>query len=159
SGRDCDLLMLAATFGGSPEDPDAEGLMLLRRLREQPAAPAVIALAEAGHQLTAGGAPRRGAGDYPPQRVLTPRRPSTPVRVALRRVERRVARRLASLANLARDGARRASEEAVTEGDTVEPPAGDKAVPAAAGASKAATADVAAGAEGVLTPSSVAELL
>ena len=53
SGRDCDLLMLAAAFGASPEDPQSQGLSLLRRLREQPATPAVIALAEDGNELTA----------------------------------------------------------------------------------------------------------
>src|SRR5439155_19155626 len=37
SGRDCDLLLLAAVFGSSPEDPQSPGLSLLRRLREQPA--------------------------------------------------------------------------------------------------------------------------
>ncbi len=103
SGRDCDLLMLAASFGASPEDPDAHGLTLLRRLREQPATPAVIALAEEGNELTAVRALQLGAVDYLPKRLLTPERLSTAVRVALRRVERRVARRLASLANLARD--------------------------------------------------------
>jgi DNA-binding response OmpR family regulator len=103
SGRDCDLLMLAASFGASPEDPDAHGLTLLRRLREQPATPAVIALAEQGNELTAVRALQLGAVDYLPKRLLTPERLSTAVRVALRRVERRVARRLASLANLSRD--------------------------------------------------------
>jgi DNA-binding response OmpR family regulator len=104
SGRDCDLLMLAASFGASPEDPGAHGLTLLRRLREQPATPAVIALADAGNELTAVRALQLGAVDYLPKRLLTPERLSTAVRVALRRVERRVARRLASLANLSRDG-------------------------------------------------------
>ena len=103
SGRDCDLLMLAASFGASPEDPGAHGLRLLRRLREQPATPAVIALAEDGNELTAVRALQLGAVDYLPKRLLTPERLSTAVRVALRRVERRVARRLASLANLSRD--------------------------------------------------------
>jgi eukaryotic-like serine/threonine-protein kinase len=103
SGRDCDLLMLAASFGGSPEDPGAHGLTLLRRLRDQPATPAVIALAEEGNELTAVRALQLGAVDYLPKRLLTPERLSTAVRVALRRVERRVARRLASLANLSRD--------------------------------------------------------
>jgi DNA-binding response OmpR family regulator len=103
SGRDCDLLMLAAAFGASPEDPGAHGLTLLRRLREQPATPAVIALAEEGNELTAVRALQLGAVDYLPKRLLTPERLSTAVRVALRRVERRVARRLASLANLSRD--------------------------------------------------------
>src|SRR5499427_10385726 len=99
SGRDCDLLMLAAPFGMSPEDPGAHGLTLLRRLRDQPATPAVIALADEGNELTAVRALQLGAVDYLPKRLLTPERLSTAVRVALRRVERRVARRLASLAN------------------------------------------------------------
>ena len=103
SGRDCDLLMLAAPFGASPEDPGAHGLTLLRRLRDQPATPAVIALAEDGNELTAVRALQLGAVDYLPKRLLTPERLSTAVRVALRRVERRVARRLASLAHLSRD--------------------------------------------------------
>jgi DNA-binding response OmpR family regulator len=167
SGRDCDLLMVAASFGGSPEDPDAEGLMLLRRLREQPAAPAVIALAEGGNELTAVRALQLGAVDYLPKRLLTPERLSTAVRIALRRVERRVARRLASLATVSRDGARKDEEPAVTAGDTVEPPAAGKSA-AADDAARAAAGD-AAGASveggpkpaeaGVLAPSSVAELL
>src|SRR4029077_12669577 len=102
SGRDCDLLMLAAPFGASPEDPGAHGLTLLRRLRDQPATPAVIALADEGNELTAVRALQLGAVDYLPKRLLTPERLNTAVRVALRRVERRVARRLASLANLSR---------------------------------------------------------
>jgi DNA-binding response OmpR family regulator len=100
SGSDCDVLMLSAGFGSSPEDPQAHGLSLLRRLRVQPATPAVIALAEDGNELTAVRALQLGAVDYLPKRLLTPERLSTAVSVALRRVERRVARRLASLANL-----------------------------------------------------------
>jgi len=108
SGRDCDLLLLAAAFGSAPEDPEATGLTLLRRLRDQPATPAVIALAETGNELTAVRALQLGAVDYLPKRLLTPERLSTAVRVALRRVERRVARRLASLAQLSREAARHA---------------------------------------------------
>jgi DNA-binding response OmpR family regulator len=103
SGSDCDLLMLSAAFGSGPEDPQAHGLSLLRRLRVQPATPAVIALAEDGNELTAVRALQLGAVDYLPKRLLTPERLSTAVSVALRRVERRVARRLASLANLTRE--------------------------------------------------------
>jgi DNA-binding NarL/FixJ family response regulator len=105
SGRDCDLLLLAAGFGASPEDPAAQGLTLLRRLREQPATPAVIALAEDGNELTAVRALQLGAVDYIPKRLLSPERLNTSVKVALHRVERRVARRLASLANLSREAA------------------------------------------------------
>jgi DNA-binding response OmpR family regulator len=114
SGRDCDLLMLVACFGQG-ENPDAQGLRLLRRLREQPASPAVIVIAEDGNELTAVRALQLGAIDYLPKRFLTPERLSTAVRVALRRVERRVQRRLASLANVSRDAqrnARAASEPA-----------------------------------------------
>ena len=116
SGRDCDLLMLSACFGTSPEDPGAHGLTLLRRLREQPATPAVIALAQDGNELTAVRALQLGAVDYLPKRLLTPERLSTAVRIALRRVERRVARRLASLANLSRDAGLNAANAA--EGTT-----------------------------------------
>jgi len=84
SGRDCDLLLLGAAFGSSPEDPDAHGLKMLRGLREQPAAPAVIALASDGNELTAVRALQLGAVDYLPKRLLTPERLSTAVRVARR---------------------------------------------------------------------------
>ncbi|HXW74430.1 MAG TPA: protein kinase [Steroidobacteraceae bacterium] len=128
SGRDCDLLMLAAPFGSSPEDPGSHGLTLLRRLREQPATPAVIAIAEDGNELTAVRALQLGAVDYLPKRLLTPERLGTAVRVALRRVERRVARRLASLANLARDAARQARGSAPSVPEVF--PAEAAAVPA-----------------------------
>lgn len=103
SGRDCDLLLLGCRFGTSPEDPNSPGLALLRRLRDQPAAPAVIAIAEDGNELTAVRALQLGALDYLPRKLLTAERLSTAVRVALRRVERRVQRRLASLANIEHD--------------------------------------------------------
>jgi DNA-binding response OmpR family regulator len=145
SGRDCDLLMLAATFGASPEDPQSHGLTLLRRLREQPATPAVIALADEGNELTAVRALQLGAVDYLPKRLLTPERLSTAVQVALRRVERRVARRLASLANLSRDAARHAAVAA---------PAGDEA-PAA----EVAAAEALPPSSEPLPPSGIAALL
>ena len=150
SGRDCDLLLLAATFGSSPDDPQSQGLSLLRRLREQPAAPAVIALAEDGNELTAVRALQLGALDYLPKRLLTPERLSTAVRIALRRLERRVARRLASLANLSRDQALQAGA-APGPAPSAEPPVaegGDSAVSAAAAvAGAAAAAEPAAGSE------------
>jgi CheY-like chemotaxis protein len=151
SGRDCDLLMLAANFGSSPEDPAAHGLTLLRRLREQPATPAVIALAEDGNELTAVRALQLGAVDYLPKRLLTAERLSTAVLVALRRVERRVARRLASLANLSRNQAVN-SDPAVTAA-----PAASAAAPAGAG--EAAPAAGADGAGEALQPAGVAALL
>jgi eukaryotic-like serine/threonine-protein kinase len=142
SGRDCDLLLLAASFGISPEDPEAHGLTLLRRLREQPATPAVIVIAESGNELTAVRALQLGAVDYLPKRLLTPERLSTAVRVAMRRVERRVARRLASLANLSR--------EALKKGAAVAPEASGPTAAQAPAAPDGAAA---------LPPSGVAELL
>src|SRR5438874_2098951 len=146
SGRDCDLLLLAAVFGSSPEDPQSPGLSLLRRLREQPATPAVIALAEDGNELTAVRALHLGALDYLPKRLLTPERLSTAVRVALRRVERRVARRLASLANLSRDQALRAPESGAP------PAAGELSALSAAEAAASAAAPAAASAAAAAAP-------
>jgi hypothetical protein len=148
SGRDCDLLMLAASFGASPEDPGAHGLTLLRRLREQPATPAVIALAEEGNELTAVRALQLGAVDYLPKRLLTPERLSTAVRVALHRVERHVARRLASLANLSCDAELIAADGA------------EQTVPPSAGGAAGDAGRTGSGAEGAtLQPSGIAALL
>jgi DNA-binding response OmpR family regulator len=128
SGRDCDLLMLSVRFGSSPDDPQSQGLALLRRLRDQPASPAVIAIAEDGNELTAVRALQLGAVDYLPKRLLTPERLNTAVRIALRRVERRVARRLASLANMSRDAALRARDAAAAQESTADtPPANARA--------------------------------
>jgi DNA-binding response OmpR family regulator len=132
SGRDCDLLMLGASFGACPEDPAAHGLTLLRRLREQPATPAVIALAAGGNELTAVRALQLGAVDYLPKRLLTPERLSTAVRVALRRVERRVARRLASLANLSRDAEFNGANDAERTAPPAAAGAGEPGSPGAA---------------------------
>ena len=132
SGRDCDLLMLAASFGHSPEDPEAQGLTLLRRLRDQPATPAVIALADDGNELTAVRALQLGAVDYLPKRLLTPERLSTAVRVALHRVERRVARRLASLANLSRDAEFNGADDAEDTAPPAAEGAGEPGRPGAA---------------------------
>lgn len=100
SGRDCDIMLFTASFGSSPEDPKARGLELLRRLRGKPVFPAVIALAEDGNELTAVRALQLGAVDYLPKRLLTPERLNTSVRLALRRIEKRVQRKLASLAHV-----------------------------------------------------------
>ena len=101
TGRECDVLLLAASFGTSPEDPEAHGLDLLRKLRARNVASAVIALADDGNELTAVRALQLGAADYLPKRLLTPDRLKTSVRIALRRIEQRVARRLADLAHTA----------------------------------------------------------
>ena len=95
---ECDLLLFSAKFGSSPEDPAATGLDLLRQFRARPNFPPVIAVAEDGNELTAVRAVQLGALDYLPKRFLTPDRLNTSVSLALRRVERRIARRLAKLA-------------------------------------------------------------
>jgi len=125
SGRDCDLLLLCCPFGTSPEDPNSPGLSLLRRLRDQPAAPAVVAIAEDGNELTAVRALQLGALDYLPKKLLTPERLSTSVRVALRRVERRVARRLASLAHIEQDRVAQAAKDAAAAAQNAKGRVGD----------------------------------
>src|SRR5580693_3365822 len=100
SGRDCDIILLTASFGSSPEDPKARGLELLRRLRGRAIFPAVITLAEEGNELTAVRALQLGAVDYLPKRLLTPERLNTSVRLALRRIEKRVQRKLTSLVHV-----------------------------------------------------------
>jgi DNA-binding response OmpR family regulator len=95
---ECDLILLTASFGEHPEDPRAEGIGLLRSFRARANFPAILALAEEGNELTAVRALQLGAVDYLPKRLLTPERLGTAVRLALRRIERRVARRQAKIA-------------------------------------------------------------
>ena len=95
---ECDLVLLTAGFGEHPDDARAAGISLLRSFRSRPNFPAVLALAEDGNELTAVRALQLGAVDYLPKRLLTPERLGTAVRLALRRIERRVARRHAKLA-------------------------------------------------------------
>jgi eukaryotic-like serine/threonine-protein kinase len=119
TGRECDVLLLAASFGTGPEDPEARGLDLLRKLRTRNVTSAVIALADDGNELTAVRALQLGAVDYLPKRLLTPERLKTSVRVALRRIEQRVARRLADLAQTAQvialDAAQQPAQEPARE--------------------------------------------
>jgi eukaryotic-like serine/threonine-protein kinase len=104
--RDCDLVILCAAFTATPEDEQPEGLALLRQLRARADFPAVIVIADGGDELAAVSALRLGALDYLPKRLLTPQRLNETVQLALRRIERRVARSLARLARVSR--ARRA---------------------------------------------------
>jgi eukaryotic-like serine/threonine-protein kinase len=95
---ECDLVLLTSVYGDHPEDPRCEGIALLREFRQRSTFPAVLAIAEEGNELTAVRALQLGAVDYLPKRLLTPDRLKTAVRLALRRVERRVSRRQAKLA-------------------------------------------------------------
>ena len=110
SDRDCDVLMLSAPFGSSPEDPEALGIEFLRKLRDQTESPAIVVVAEEGNELTAVRSLQLGAVDYIPKRLLTPERLKTAVKMALRRIEKRVARRLAVLAEEAEAKARKAAD-------------------------------------------------
>src|SRR5262249_15043046 len=132
SGRDCDVLMLAASFGSSPEDPQAQGLELLRRLRDRQYFPAVIAVAEGGNELTAVRALQLGAVDYLPKRLLTPERLKTSVKLALRMIEKRVARRIASLASTSEADPRGVSTETRVTGVDVRASTGTRATALAA---------------------------
>ena len=100
AGHDCDIVLITASFGSSPEDPKAKGLDLLRRLRGRVIFPAVIMVAEEGNELTAVRALQLGAVDYLPKRLLTPERLNTSVRLAVRRIEKRVQRKIATAPNV-----------------------------------------------------------
>jgi eukaryotic-like serine/threonine-protein kinase len=130
SDRDCDVLMLSAPFGSSPEDPEALGIELLRKLRDQTESPAVVVVAEEGNELTAVRSLQLGAVDYIPKRLLTPDRLKTAVKMALRRIEKRVARRLAMLAEEAEAKARKAADaQAADNAAAADSPADPMPVP------------------------------
>jgi DNA-binding response OmpR family regulator len=97
AGHECDIVLITALFGSSPEDPKARGLEILRRLRGRTLFPAVIMVAEEGNELTAVRALQLGAVDYLPKRLLTPERLNTAVRLAVRRIEKRVQRKITSV--------------------------------------------------------------
>jgi eukaryotic-like serine/threonine-protein kinase len=116
-----DLILLTAVFGEHPEDPKAEGINLLRSFRTRANFPAILALAEEGNELTAVRALQLGAVDYLPKRLLTPERLGTAVRLALRRIERRTARRQARIAQSGEQPAA-AAEPAVPANSELESP-------------------------------------
>jgi DNA-binding response OmpR family regulator len=89
--RDCTLLILVASFGERPEDPQSEGLKWLRELRDRENFPPILAIAEHGNELTAVRALQLGALDYLPKKLLTQERLKTSVLVALRTIERATA--------------------------------------------------------------------
>ena len=100
AGHECDIVLMTAFFGSSPEDPKAKGLEILRRLRGRTIFPAVIMVAEEGNELTAVRALQLGAVDYLPKRLLTPERLNTSVRLAVRRIEKRVQRKITTVAHV-----------------------------------------------------------
>ena len=129
--NECDLVLLTASFGENPEDPHAQGISQLRSFRTRSNFPAVLTLAEEGNELTAVRALQLGAVDYLPKRLLTPERLGTAVRLALRRIERRVARRHAKLASSDEHAPPAApSEPDENEGESEAAAAPDEPVPA-----------------------------
>jgi DNA-binding response OmpR family regulator len=117
---ECELVLLTASFGEHPDDPRAEGIVLLRSFRSRPNFPAVLALAEEGNELTAVRALQLGAVDYLPKRLLTPERLGTAVRLALRRIERRAARRQAKVAQSGEHAQASPTEAAESDGSSGE---------------------------------------
>jgi CheY-like chemotaxis protein len=101
--RDYDLLILSASFATGALNQQPEGLTLLRQLRRRSNFPPALVIAEDGDELTAVRALRLGALDYLPKRLLTPHRLTAAVQIALQRLERRVARRLARMGRAAAD--------------------------------------------------------
>src|ERR1700734_803892 len=87
SRQEFHLVLFVAQFGYSPEDPHSEGLEWLRQLRDRAEFPSVITIAEDGNELTAVRALQLGAVDYLPQRLVSPDRLGTAVKLALRRIE------------------------------------------------------------------------
>jgi CheY-like chemotaxis protein len=68
--RDIDLLVLVLDF--SSDGASSTGLDWLRRLKDQPGLPPVLAIAENGDELSAVRSLRSGATDYLPRAALTP---------------------------------------------------------------------------------------
>lgn len=130
---ECDLILLTASFGEHPDDPRAEGITLLRSFRARATFPAVLALAEEGNELTAVRALQLGAVDYLPKRLLTPERLGTAVRLALRRIERRIARRQAKIAQSGEHASASAQAEQASAAEA-EPDASEEAAAEAADA-------------------------
>lgn len=124
---ECDLVLLTAAFGEHPEDPRSEGISYLRSFRARTNFPAVLALAEEGNELTAVRALQLGAVDYLPKRLLTPERLGTAVRLALRRIERRVARRQAKIAQSGEHAVAPVPQPAPTEAADSEDASADSA--------------------------------
>jgi eukaryotic-like serine/threonine-protein kinase len=114
SHRNYDLLILCAAFAAGEDGQPCEGFELLRRLRRRTDFPAAVVLAESGDELCAVRALRLGALDYVPQHLLTPQRLHAAVAIALRHIERRVARRLARLARADRTAQRTSAASAST---------------------------------------------
>ena len=91
--RDCDLLLMVMRFA-SNSDGVSDGLEWLRRMRDQPGMPPVMAVAEDGDELTAVQSLRLGAADYLPRHLATPERLLVAVDRSLRSAPREPPRRV-----------------------------------------------------------------
>ncbi|MEP7312009.1 MAG: protein kinase [Pseudomonadota bacterium] len=100
--RDCDLLLMTMHFAANSEGV-SEGLEWLRRLRDQPGMPPVMAIAEDGDELTAVQSLRLGAADYLPRQLATPERLLVAVDRSLRSAPRETPRRIPAPREIARE--------------------------------------------------------
>ncbi len=93
----CDLVLLASNFGESPRTPALmASSCCARSARDRRSLPCCRS-PKAAMKLTAVRALQLGAVDYLPKKLLNPERLGNAVRLALRRIERRAARRRAKL--------------------------------------------------------------
>jgi eukaryotic-like serine/threonine-protein kinase len=102
--RDCDLLLMVAQFASDVADEGCEGSEWLRRLREQPGFPAILAIAEDGNEIAAVRALRLGATDYLPRRLVTPERLKAAIRAALKIMRARSRAETTARASVATQG-------------------------------------------------------
>jgi predicted Ser/Thr protein kinase len=84
--RDADLLVLVLDFGA--DGASSMGLDWLRKLKEQPGLPPVLAIAENGDELAAVRALRLGATDYLPRAAVSPATLAVSIDYSLRQAER-----------------------------------------------------------------------
>jgi len=96
--RDYDIVLLALHFDEGIEDPNAESLEWIRKLRSQPGFPEMIIVATGGSELVAVRTLRLGAADYLPKRLLTLPRLQRSLKLTLRAMEKEAQRRAERLA-------------------------------------------------------------
>ena len=92
AGQDCDVILLHASFSESAHPESCAALEWLRRARRTAGAPAVVAVAEQGDELSAVESMRLGASDYLPRALVTRERLSAALRRAMQDHEQRAAR-------------------------------------------------------------------
>ncbi len=92
TGQDCDIVLLHSSFTDEAGNGGGEAIEWLRQTRRAGGAPAVVAIAEQGNELSAVESIRQGAADYLPRGMVTPERLSVALRRAMHEREQRSAR-------------------------------------------------------------------